>query len=238
MNNEENIIKETREKIKNNPKYVNPMSKIYQEDIKRYGFENGYRYSCWLQKVGILRHPTDIKREVNNISAKNRGFKDSAEALREYLHRTGRSSPMSENVECTTYFGIWIAENYIFKTFEDADKAPYGTIGYDWICNKGMKIQCKARCLDSSNRWNYNIANRKGDYNTIADYFIISAWDNRESLNPLHVWVFHRDDIIRGKPFLMRLSISISNTENGLEEFKEFEVTNRLDKLKQLCNKQ
>lgn len=237
MNNEESIIKEIREKIKNNPKYVNPMSKIYQEDIKRYGFENGYRYSCWLQQIGILKNPTDIKREVNAISAKNRGFKDSAEALRDYLHRTGRCFPMESKEDCSQYFGICIAENYIIKTFEDADKATYGTIGYDWICNKGKKIECKARCLNSNNVWNYQIANKKGDYNLIADYFIISAWDNRESLNPLHVWIFHRDDIVRGEPFWMRLSISISNTEKGLEDFKEFEVTNRLYKLKQLCNK-
>lgn len=179
----------------------------------------------------------------NNIeyldrNARNRGFDNNAEYVKILSHDKGIHVPMSENEECSTYFGIWIAENYIIKTFEDADKAPYGTIGYDWICNKGKKIECKARCLDSNNAWDYPIGNRRNyNYNMVADYFIISAWDNRESLNPFHVWVFHRDDIVRGEPFWMRMSISISNSEKVLKKFKKFEVTNRLDKLKELCNK-
>ena len=205
--------------------------------MKRLGFETGYLFTNWMQHNSILKNPTDVKRKDNDISAKNKGFKNSAEYLINYFHKTGRSSPMQSNEDCTIYFGIWVAENYIIKTFEDAIKAPYGTIGYDWTCNKGKKIECKARCLDSPNRWNYQIADNNNNYNTIADYFIISAWDNRESLNPLHVWIFHKYDIIRGEPFWMRLSISISNTEKGLKEFKKYEVTDRLDKLKELCNK-
>ena len=186
----------------------------------------------------IINAGCKTEKEYQNYCAKKNGFRDNNEYVKIWTHDNGIHMPMSENEECSAYFGIWIAENYIIKTFEDADKAPYGTIGYDWICNKGMKIECKARCLDSNNTWDYPIGNRRNyNYNMVADYFIISAWDNRESLNPFHVWVFHRDDIVRGEPFWMRMSISISNSEKVLKKFKKFEVTNRLDKLKELCNK-
>ena len=33
-------------------------------------------------------------------------------------------------------------------------------------------------------------------YLHLADWFILSAWDNRDSLTPLHVWAFHKDDIV------------------------------------------
>ena len=32
-------------------------------------------------------------------------------------------------------------------------------------------------------------------------------------------------------------TITITNTPEGLKEFEEYEVTNRLDKLKELCNR-
>lgn len=261
MNNIENIdkirkeaISEIKEKIKNNPGhsgYLHPCNKKRQEDMKILGFSNGNEFTHWMQKNGIMRNPTNVRRASEEKIAKdagfktykdhldklaqNAGFKDQEERILDRFHKIGKCSPMQLNKDCTTYFGIWIAENYIVKTFEDVDKAPYGTIGYDWICNKGKKIECKARCLDSANRWSYPIADNNNNYNTIADYFIISAWDNRESLNPLHIWIFHRDDIVRREPFWMRSSISISNTKKGLKEFEKFEVTGRLDKLKELC---
>lgn len=68
----------------------------------------------------------------------------------------------------------------------------------------------------------------------IADWFTLSAWDNRDSLNPLHVMVFHRNDIIRGRKFWRREVFSITNIPKGLKEFEKYEVTNRLNKLKEL----
>ena len=58
--NNEDIIEEIREKIKKNPKYTNPCCKEFQEDIKRYKFENGNKFINWMQQNGILAGPIDI----------------------------------------------------------------------------------------------------------------------------------------------------------------------------------
>lgn len=81
-----------------------------------------------------------------------------------------------------------------------------------------------------------NISKKKIKYRRSMG-FIFSMWDNRKSLVSLHVLVFYRDDIVRGDPFWMRGSISITNTPECLEEFKEYEVTDRLEKLKELYKK-
>ena len=73
-------------------------------------------------------------------------------------------------------------------------------------------------------------------YNTIADWFILSAWDDRDSLNPLYVWIFHKNDIVREKKFWKRNNLWITNTPKKLKEFKKYEVANRLYKLKELCD--
>lgn len=75
------------------------------------------------------------------------------------------------------------------------------------------------------------------DFNHIADYFILSAWNDRDSLTPLHIWIFHRDDIVRGYPFWMRGSLNISDTPKQLKEFEKYDVTDRLEKLNELCKK-
>lgn len=82
------------------------------------------------------------------------------------------------------------------------------------------------------------------EYNNIADWFILSAWDDIDSLVPIHVWLFHKNDMVlqgRGScaskvKFWKRKSITIINTPKGIKRFEEWEVTNRLDKLKELCN--
>lgn len=62
MENIENIKIEIKEKIGKNPKYIHPCSKEFQEDIKRFGFNNGNEFISFLKQNGILK--SDIK--VNN----------------------------------------------------------------------------------------------------------------------------------------------------------------------------
>ncbi len=79
------------------------------------------------------------------------------------------------------------------KTFEDPIKMPPNNPGFDWICKKGQKIDHKGACLKcypwQSHYWSFHII-----HNKTADYFILSAWDDRDSLNPLHVWIFYKND--------------------------------------------
>lgn len=123
------------------------------------------------------------------------------------------------------------------KTFEDPIKMPPNNPGFDWICKMGEKIDHKGSCIVRSKMtkweyWEYHI-----EHNNVADYFILSAWDNRDSLNPLHIWIFHKNDIIRERKFCKFENFGITNSPKKLKELEKYEVTDRLDKLRELCNR-
>lgn len=243
------MIKEIKEKIKKNPKYVHPCNKEFQEYIKRYGFENGYKFICWMQQVGIMNNPVNIGRKLTQEKIKNAGcktekeykdkksqelgFKNNSDRIKEWKHYT--VPPLSEyNKDCSSYFGDF-TENLVIQTFECTIKMPPNNPGFDWICKKGDNVDNKCRCLDYSNKsptWKFPIR-----YNNIAVWFILSAWDNRDGLNPFHVWVFHKNDIVRGRKFWRRETFSITNTPKALKELEKWEVTDRLDKLKEYCER-
>lgn len=184
---------------------------------------------------GYKNHLDYIK-NMRNVWSKNNGYDNHNERQRNYRYDKGLYTPMSENKECSSYFGVYIGEKYVSKLFEDVEKMPYGNPGFDWICKKKYKIDSKVSCLlHRENKTDYFEFTIK--YNKKADYFILSAWDNRDSLNPLYVWIFHKNDIIRGKKFWQRDNLFITYKPEYLEEFKKHEVTNKLDKLKELCKR-
>jgi len=102
-----------------------------------------------------------------------------------YVHG-GKS--MSENKQCSSYLGVHVAERVLARTFKDVEVMPYGHKGYDFICNKGMKIDVKAACIFRKSSkgcsWLFKLKRNK-----IADYFLCIAFDNRENLNPLYLWL-------------------------------------------------
>lgn len=244
-----NAIHEIKEKIKKNSGYLHPCNKERQEDMKRLKFDSGNKYIYWMQQNGIMKNPTDIEhnrvekvikdagcngwKEYNDKRANNAGFKNATEKIKEWKYETGRSLPKEFNENCSAYFGDF-TESIMIQTFEDAVRMPYGNPGFDWTCKNGDKIDNKGVCLvyiqGRPPGWIFGIR-----WNNIADWFILSAWDSRDSLNPLHVWAFHKNDIMRGRKFWKRDTLTISNTPEGLKEFEEYEVANRLEKLKELC---
>lgn len=96
--------------------------------------------------------------------------------------------PMSENRKCSSFLGIHVAERVLSKVFKNVVRQPTNTHGFDFICNKGKKIDVKSSCIRNRNRgkpyWQFNIRKNK-----IADYFLLIAFDNRENLNPLYTWL-------------------------------------------------
>lgn len=245
-------IEEIKEKIRNNPKFLHPADKErleYQEKLK---FSNGYEFTCWMQHNEILKNPADIHRKENEKTfkkagcktrkeyldrcAQKAGFKDDSERVKEWMYRTGRCLPMEVNEDCASWFGEYISQNYVMKTFEDPIKMPYGNPGFDWICKRGERIDHKGSCLICGNygspHWFFNIM-----YNNMSDWFILSAWDNRDSLSPMHVWMFHKNDMVRGRRFCEFEGFQVTNTPEKLKELEKWEVTERLDKLKELCHK-
>lgn len=246
-------ITEIKEKVKKSPGYLHPCNKERQEDRKRLKFVSGYEFTYWMQQNGIMKNPTDINRrdweivlknakcetttEYRDRCAQRTGFKNGAEKLKEWRHKSGRQLPKEFNEDCSSWFGEFISQNYVMETFEDPVPMPPNNPGFDWICKKGQKIDHKGACLSYSNKSNWNGWNFPIRWNNIADYFILSAWDNRDSLTPLHVWIFHKNDIVRGRKFWEREGFTITNTPDKLKELEKFEVTDRLDKLKELCNR-
>jgi len=113
------------------------------------------------------------------------------ESAREYTYRNG-VKPMSENKECSQYLGCHIAERVLSKVFEDIKVMPTHNHGYDFICNKGKKIDVKSSCARKKNSgvlgWSFDIKR-----NTIPDYFLCIAFDDRDNLNPLHLWLLPAD---------------------------------------------
>lgn len=95
---------------------------------------------------------------------------------------------MYKNKLCASFLGVVIAERLIRHLFNNVEVMPYGNTGFDFICNKGMKIDVKSSCIrlntDKNPRWGFHI-----DHNTTADFFILVAFDNRIDLNPLHLWM-------------------------------------------------
>ena len=104
------------------------------------------------------------------------------EALMHRHHKLGR---YAENKKCPAYLGVHIAEQVLGQAFKNVRKMPYGNPGYDVICNHNKKIDIKSACEGKRwNNWTFNI-----NHNTIADYFLCLAFDNRKDLNPLYVWL-------------------------------------------------
>ncbi len=126
---------------------------------KKYGKEYGREFIIWAKENGILKkdieiYQKDLKIKLDNAGCKTEkeyddkcsqklGYKNYAKRVRERRWNKGITSPMSENDECSSYFSIYIAENYVMKTFEDPVKMPRNNPGFDWICKNGKKIEHK-----------------------------------------------------------------------------------------------
>lgn len=87
------------------------------------------------------------------------------------------------NRSCAQFLGIHIAEKILSKIFNHIEVMPVNNQGYDFICNKGKKIDVKSATI-CDDRWGFHIRR-----NAIADYFLCLAFDNRDDLNPIHIWL-------------------------------------------------
>lgn len=132
-------------------------------------------------------------------------------------HVRGIHKPMSEAKDSPLWLGVHISERVLMGYFENVIRMPHGNPGYDFMCERGYKIDAKSSCLHLSrgcntSRWTFGV-NR----NQIADYFLCLAFDNREDLNPLHIW------LIPGEEVNMLSGFSVYNSLVGLEKWWEYE---------------
>lgn len=104
--------------------------------------------------------------------------------------RNGQKS-MSKNRSCSMFLGVHIAERVLSMVFDNVKQMQNCNPGYDFICDKGKKIDVKSSCLRYSGKtpfWSFHT-----EYNKIPDYFLCLAFDNRKNLTPLHMWLLPTD---------------------------------------------
>lgn len=148
------------------------------------------------------------------------------EVWNNWAHRTGISRPMKYANDSGPWLGIHIAERVLCNYFEDVTRMPPKNPGFDFICKRGFKIDVKCACLveepNRHPRWGFNIRR-----NQIADYFLCLAFDNRENLTPMHVW------LIPGDILNEKLRLSIANPI-GIPKWQLYEKP--LDKVNMCCD--
>ena len=128
---------------------------------------------------------------------------------------------MDENKQCATFLGVHVAERVLSHVFKNVERMPIHYPGYDFICNRGKKIDVKSSCLHKANNWGFNIA-----YNTIVDYFLCIAFDNREDLNPLHVWLL--------PGIMVNKQSTVGICPNRIQKWSEYELD--ISKVSTCCN--
>lgn len=148
-------------------------------------------------------------------------------------HRLGYCAPMNESKDCNQYLGICVAERVINNCgmFKTIVKMPNNNPGFDFICNREFKIDVKSACRTFVVRnehelnpwWTFHI-----DHNTIADWFVIIAFDDREHLIPLHAWVIPGDKINH------LICLTITESERSLEKWRPYERL--LDQIDSCCD--
>jgi len=98
------------------------------------------------------------------------------------------------------------------NTFKNVDVARTDNPGYDFICDRGKKVDVKsATKRPGRDAWQFNIHK-----NTIADYFLCLAFDNRDNLVPLHLWLIPGDVV-------NRLQLT-SVTERTIEKWGQYNL--------------
>ena len=147
------------------------------------------------------KHPEIIKERTKQYYKKN--SEKMKEQYRKQRHIDGQRL-YHENRECASFLGVHVAERVLSHVFKDVERMPMHNPGFDFVCNKGKKIDVKSSCQRKDGRWDFHISR-----NTIADYFLCIAFDNRRDLNPLNVWLFPGAMINH----LMNASVSISTVD-------------------------
>lgn len=138
-----------------------------------------------------LKHKDDIKKYYQEHR------EQILEYLKEYrvkIRKKGGGQSMAENRECPLFLGCHIAERVLSHVFDDVIRQPVNNPGFDFICNHGKKIDVKSSCLhirkNEMPSWCFNIKNNK-----TADYFLCLAFDDRETLTPIYMWLIPSHDV-------------------------------------------
>jgi hypothetical protein len=153
--------------------------------------------------------------------------RDPKKRREEYTNRRYKKGklPLSENKTCSMYLGVHIAERILATVFKNVERMAPQNPGFDFICNKGKKIDVKSSCTrtrkNRSAQWAFTIKK-----NTTPDFFLCIAFDDRENLNPLHMWLIPNYEI--------NMYNGVSISETTLSKWNEFKLS--LDDVLSCCD--
>ena len=139
-------------------------------------------------------------------------------------HLKAGRTPMDKNKECSMYLGVHIAERVLSKVFKDVERMGVTNPGYDFVCNRGMKIDVKSSCVlhrkNCLDHFTFSIKRNK-----IAKYFLCLAFNSREDLTPIHMW------LLPSNKFNHLICASIS--ESTINKWDEYRLP--IDKVSSCC---
>lgn len=158
------------------------LSEFYKSRDGKYS-RTSYCKECISQngKEYRQKHPEEIKKrkkvQYEKTGREKRGCKS-----------------MYENKLCSQYLGIVIGERLVRHLFKDVQVMPHGNPKFDFICNRGKKVDVKTSTTHfrkgNTPHWEF-----KTNRNTTVDFFILVAFDNRTDLNPLHMWMIPGNEL-------------------------------------------
>ena len=132
---------------------------------------------------------------------------------------------MKKNKYCSLFLGCHVAERVLSHIYKDVERMKINNKGYDFICNKGKKIDVKASCLRKNNTYSFGL-----NCNKIADYFLLIGFDDRENLNPQHIW------LINGVLVNEVKQLVITNSKFGLSQLTDYELIDKVKDVIDCCN--
>lgn len=153
----------------------------------------------------------------------NHNNRERCNATSTRSRRKHGQNPMTFDKNGSQYLGIVVAEQVLSRIFHNVERMPYANKGFDFICNRGKKIDVKSACIRKIGGWEFTI-----NKNIIADYFLCLAFDNRKDLNPLHLWLVPGCSISH----LSSTSISVST----LYKWTEYKLSDRLGAVIDCCD--
>lgn len=115
-------------------------------------------------------------------------YHNNLEKARAQKTRANRKkwNPMDKNRRCASFLGVYVAETILSDVFDNVHRMPNNYPGFDFVCGAGYKIDVKSSCKQQDKYWQFHVSKNK-----IADYFLCIAFDNRDDLTPLHLWLLH-----------------------------------------------
>jgi len=246
MTEEKSMKRKYKEGIISHSEYNNWLAQkhgfnTYLEWHKHKLTEMGFKRETEFRDVKAQKKGFKNDSEYRDFLAQEKGFKNHADYMNNHFYKTGKYRPMSENKACSNYLGIHIAERILSKIFENVQRMPNNNVGYDFICNRGYKIDVKTSCLKMDSKTGIKTTfGFKIKHNKIADYFLLLAFDNREDLNPIHMWLIKGEEVIKSDVSSMklndRLNFGFSIRGDIIKQISKYELNDKLDKVVACCN--